>query len=152
MSYFNAKQLRLRHLRLCDHTADGRHLCRAVHLRRAVHPHRQHHLRLQQQRRKLLRFLDAIPLCRPSRSTTAGGIDTLDASRYSTNQTIDLAPGAWSSIGGEINIIGISLTTTIENAKGGTLDDTILGNNAANSLYGGSGNDTLTGVDGNDSL
>lgn len=30
----------------------------------------------------------------------AGGIDTLDASRYTTNQMIDLTPGAMSSIGG----------------------------------------------------
>ena len=48
-----------------------------------------------------------------------GGIDTLDASGYSNNQTINLAPGSWSSIGGEVNNIGIYLSTTIENAKGG---------------------------------
>lgn len=30
----------------------------------------------------------------------AGGIDTLDASKYTTNQLIDLTPGAMSSIGG----------------------------------------------------
>ena len=30
----------------------------------------------------------------------AGGIDTLDASKYSTNQLLDLTPGSMSSIGG----------------------------------------------------
>ncbi|WP_428675192.1 beta strand repeat-containing protein [Reyranella sp.] len=81
-----------------------------------------------------------------------GGIDTLDASGFSNDQTINLSPGSWSSIGGEVNNIGIYLTTTIENARGGSGDDVITGNTVANSLYGGGGNDTLKGVGGDDFL
>ena len=40
----------------------------------------------------------------------------------------------------------------IENAKGGSGDDEILGNTANNVLSGGSGNDTLTGFQGLDTL
>jgi len=82
----------------------------------------------------------------------SGGIDTLDASGYSVDQSINLAPGNWSSIGGEVNNIGIYLTTTIENAKGGSGDDDLLGNTADNSLYGNAGNDTLVGSSGDDTL
>ena len=47
-------------------------------------------------------------------SCDSGGTDTIDASGYSINQTIDLIPGDWSSIGGYINNIGIWISTTIE--------------------------------------
>ena len=91
----------------------------------------------------------------------AGGFDTLDASRYGWNQRIDLGPGAYSSVGGLINNIGIYLTTVIEAAVGGFGADIIAGNNVANllrgnagadSLDGRMGHDTLDGGDGNDSL
>lgn len=90
-----------------------------------------------------------------------GGTDTLDVSEYTQDQVINLNPGTWSSIGPETNNIGIYLTTTVENAAGGSGGDTITGNSAANTLQGnagndsisaGSGNDTLTGDDGNDTL
>ncbi|CAN5202802.1 hypothetical protein BH10PSE6_BH10PSE6_14240 [soil metagenome] len=81
-----------------------------------------------------------------------GGVDTLDASGYSNDQTINLNPGNWSSIGGEVNNIGIYLTTTIENAKGGSGDDAITGNAADNDLFGNGGADTLSGGGGDDSL
>jgi len=81
-----------------------------------------------------------------------GGVDTFDASGYSNDQTINLAPGSWSSIGGEVNNIGIYLTTTIENARGGAGDDSINGNDVANSLYGAGGNDTMKGAGGVDML
>ena len=82
----------------------------------------------------------------------SGGTDTLDASGYSNAQTIDLTPGSWSSIGGETNNIGIYLTTTIENAYGGSGADTIVGNDANNKLYGNGGADTLAGGLGADTL
>ncbi|WP_428667709.1 beta strand repeat-containing protein [Reyranella sp.] len=82
----------------------------------------------------------------------SGGTDTLDASGYSSSQTIDLTPGNWSSIGGETNNIGIYLTTTIENAFGGSGADTIFGNDANNTLYGNGGADTLKGAGGADVL
>lgn len=41
---------------------------------------------------------------------------------------------------------------TIENARGGGGNDSIVGNEAANSLDGGAGNDTISGGGGNDTL
>jgi Ca2+-binding RTX toxin-like protein len=81
-----------------------------------------------------------------------GGIDTLDCSGYSNAQTIDLTAGAFSSIGGSVNNLGIYLTSTIENAIGGGAADIITGNAANNSLNGGGGADTITGLGGNDTL
>jgi serralysin len=75
----------------------------------------------------------------------SGGIDTLDTSYYSQAQTINLASGSFSSIGGFRNNIGIYLNTKIENAVGGTGADVINGNELANVLDGGLGNDTLNG-------
>jgi serralysin len=126
----------------------------------------------------------------------AGGIDTLDASGYATEQLIDLTPGSLSSIGGvtfdtapsfeQVNAnraaagfpplaratydsnmaalksnpvvgrltdnVGIAYGVTIENAKGGSGKDTIIGNKADNALYGNAGNDVLEGREGNDTL
>jgi serralysin len=48
--------------------------------------------------------------------------------------------------------LGIALSTTIENATGGSADDNLVGNSAANRLSGGGGADQLFGQDGNDSL
>jgi serralysin len=80
----------------------------------------------------------------------SGGNDTLDCGAYSQNQTIDLTPGAFSSVGGYINNIGIYLTSVIENAIGGSGADTIIGNSADNNLSGGAGNDVMIGGAGND--
>lgn len=80
----------------------------------------------------------------------SGGTDTLDASGYSSNQTIDLRSGRFSSIGGLTNNIGISTTTVIENAIGGSGSDTLYGNDGANTLDGRAGADTMTGGRGND--
>ena len=81
----------------------------------------------------------------------AGGTDTLNASGYSQNQTIDLRSGSFSSIGGMTGNIGIYLTAVIENAVGGTGSDSIIGNDASNRLKGGAGNDTIEGGAGTDS-
>lgn len=80
----------------------------------------------------------------------AGGNDTLDFSQYSQDQTIDLRPGDFSSVGGLVHNIGIYLTTTIENATGGGGNDTIFGNSANNVLKGLNGNDILNGLGGAD--
>ena len=81
----------------------------------------------------------------------AGGTDTINASGYSHNQTIDLRPGSFSSIGGMTGNIGIYLTAVIENATGGAGSDSIIGNDANNRLKGGAGNDTIEGGAGTDS-
>jgi hypothetical protein len=82
----------------------------------------------------------------------SGGTDTLDASGYSQNQVINLAGGSFSNIGGLVGNIGIYTTSVIENAVGGSGNDTITGNSVANVLSGGSGNDTLNGLAGDDTL
>ena len=58
----------------------------------------------------------------------SGGNDTLDCSGYSAAQTIDLHPGAFSSVGGLVNNIGIALNATIEKAIGGSGNDTLIAN------------------------
>ena len=82
----------------------------------------------------------------------AGGTDTLDASGYSANQTIDLHPGAFSSIGGLVHNIGISTTTTIEIAIGGSGNDTLIASISGSTLFGDVGKDDLTGGLGADRL
>ena len=83
----------------------------------------------------------------------AGGTDTIDVSNFSTNCTIDLTPGHYSSIlyinqGTTSNIytgtsnLGIAFGAIIENATGGTGNDTLIGNSANNLLNGGGGINT----------
>ncbi len=100
-----------------------------------------------------------------------GGIDTYDFSNYTTNLKVDLNPGAFSTTstaqlaklyydGSQVadgNIANALLyqgdvRSLIENAKGGTGHDTIIGNQADNTLWGGLGNDSLSGGLGNDIL
>ena len=92
-----------------------------------------------------------------------GGTDTYDFSNYATNLKVDLSPGGWTttataqlaSLGfsGQVaagNIANALLynnnpASMIENAIGGTGNDTILGNAANNKITGGRGNDTIDG-------
>ena len=86
----------------------------------------------------------------------AGGTDTLDLSGFSQRALIDLEPGTYSSAGGTTSSmkfnIGIANNTWIENAVGGSGNDTIRGNSLDNELSGNGGNDHLHGLDGNDTL
>ena len=82
----------------------------------------------------------------------SGGVDTLDASGFSANQLLDLRAGRYSNIGGEVGNIGIAVNTTIENAVGGTGDDTFVGNGSQNTMSGGFGDDRIGGSGGNDRL
>ena len=81
-----------------------------------------------------------------------GGIDVLDASRFAANQFIDLRDGYFSNIGGEIGNIGIAIGSVIERAVGGSGNDVIMGNFAANFLHGEAGDDVLIGSVGDDYL
>jgi serralysin len=98
-----------------------------------------------------------------------GGIDTYDFSAYTTDLAVDLQPGGWTitsqaqlaNLGmGEIargNIASAWLyqgntASLIENAIGGTGDDSIVGNEASNVLKGGNGNDTINGLAGDDDI
>lgn len=74
-----------------------------------------------------------------------GGNDTLDLSGYSSVQSIDLRPGAISSVGGDTGNLMIYFNTIIENAVGGTNIDTIHGNDYGNVIQGFGGADSLWG-------
>jgi serralysin len=103
-----------------------------------------------------------------------GGNDTYDMSNFTNNVTIDLRPGQWSitspnqiaDLAAETpgvhmargNIANALIdpnnpnetTSLIENAIGGSGDDTITGNDVDNRLIGGGGQDTINGMGGND--
>jgi serralysin len=98
-----------------------------------------------------------------------GGVDTYDLSNYSTNLSIDLRPGSYSAFtitqranlgdghyarGNVFNALQYERNpgSLIENVKGGSGADRLLGNDAANNLSGGSGNDLLYGYGGKDKL
>ena len=82
----------------------------------------------------------------------SGGTDTLDCSGYSAAQTIDLHAGAFSSVGGLVNNIGIALNAVIEKAIGGSGNDRLIASDTGCTLSGGGGNDTLNGGAGNDTI
>ena len=82
----------------------------------------------------------------------SGGTDTFDVSGFAMNQVVDLTPGAWSSVGGYVENIGVYLTSVIENAVGGSGRDTITGNAADNALYGRAGDDVIAGGGGRNYL
>ena len=105
----------------------------------------------------------------------AGGNDTFDLSATVFDQVIDLTPGSYSSVnfddGSDLpgfiqsstffqnnppelgqNNLAIYETSIIENAIGGSGDDTMSGNTADNSLNGAAGNDVLSGAGGDDTL
>lgn len=81
-----------------------------------------------------------------------GGTDTIDLSGYSQNNTLYLTEGDFSSVGYMTNNLVIAYGAVIENAVGGSGNDTIYGNDADNYILGGNGNDTIHGSLGNDSL
>ena len=100
-----------------------------------------------------------------------GGIDLISARRARTNSTIDLRPATLAKdqyAGGYLSQVeGIrggftiakkldsakqTIENLIENAEGGSFNDHITGNTAANTLQGGAGDDTINGMQGMDQL
>ena len=81
----------------------------------------------------------------------AGGTDELDGSSLTRGVSLSLAEGTFSDLDISNNI-AIAFDVVIENARGGSGNDEIVGNDADNSLWGNGGNDTLTGGLGNDRL
>lgn len=102
------------------------------------------------------------------------GEDTYDLSNYTTDLDIDLAAGGWSTFsaaqladlngqgsGGSVfaagnvanaRLVDGDVRALIENATGGSGNDTIRGNEADNTLVGNGGNDRLVGLSGEDVL
>jgi serralysin len=100
-----------------------------------------------------------------------GGTDTYDFSNYTTDLSVNLRPGEWTTTslaqlaklhynGSEVatgNIANALLyngdqSSLIENAMGGSGNDIIIGNAAANTLWGGAGKDEIWGGNGHDVL
>jgi serralysin len=89
-----------------------------------------------------------------------GGEDEINASNQTGKVTIDLNPGHFSTIGAIANNIAIAYgagiagaqSAWIENATGGSGNDTLTGNDIDNILSGGAGADTLRGGLGHDTL
>lgn len=82
----------------------------------------------------------------------AGGVDTFDFSGYGQNQIIDLRAGSFSNVGGLQGNVAIAVGVVIENAVGGSGNDTLQGNGADNILIGGAGNDRMFGGLGTDTI
>ena len=90
----------------------------------------------------------------------ASGNDTFSAENQTADVTIDLRPGHFSSIGAISNNIAIAegvsgsgaMSAWIENAVGGSGNDTLQGNVLSNVLEGNAGDDTIFGDDGWDRI
>lgn len=97
------------------------------------------------------------------------GVDTYDLSNYSTSVSINLNPGAWTitsttqlaylgnghyAAGNICNayLFNGDLRSLIDNAIGGSGNDTIIGNVIANRITGGAGRDVMTGGGGADTF
>ncbi|TAF70044.1 MAG: hypothetical protein EAZ59_06090, partial [Oscillatoriales cyanobacterium] len=102
-------------------------------------------------------FTDAT---RKTLTDTNGGNDIINVAAITDDVTINLAPGSTSTLPGR-DVTGrtklapqtltIAPGSIIENAFAGDGNDTIFGNDAANTLSGGRGNDTLVAVYAKDS-
>ena len=81
-----------------------------------------------------------------------GGNDTLDLSGSADACNLDLNQGAFSDAFTMTSNISIAYGADIENAKGGSGNDRLVGNKLANRLEGGAGDDVLIGGEGDDIL
>ncbi len=80
------------------------------------------------------------------------GVDTVDFSGFGMAQRIDLNAGSFSDVGGLRGNMSIADGTVIENARGGSGADLLIGNGVANVLKGNAGADQLFGFGGDDIL
>jgi serralysin len=100
-----------------------------------------------------------------------GGVDTYDFANYATSLNVDLRPGQWTTLS-DTQLANLHYTgsqradgnianalqyngdarSLIENAVGGSGNDSITGNLAANRLVGNGGSDRLSGGGGDDLL
>ena len=80
------------------------------------------------------------------------GVDTLDLSTDTSDQSINLNPGWASDVYSRKGMLIIARDTLIERYIAGSGNDHVIGNMADNVLEGGAGADTLDGENGNDFL
>jgi serralysin len=81
-----------------------------------------------------------------------GTNNMLDLSGYSVGNNVDLHDGAFSSVGGLHQNVGIALGTKIDAAVGGTGGDKLVANDDGDVLMGNAGGDILIGGAGNDHI
>jgi Ca2+-binding RTX toxin-like protein len=81
----------------------------------------------------------------------SAGNDTVDLTGTTANVTINLTSGGGNEITDGTNIVNWD-GSVIENAVGGSGNDTMVGSSANNKLTGGAGADSLEGSTGNDTL
>ncbi|MCF6272251.1 MAG: M10 family metallopeptidase C-terminal domain-containing protein [Rhodobacteraceae bacterium] len=79
-----------------------------------------------------------------------GGVDTINFSSETANQTVDLRQEAISSVGGLVGNMVIMRDTIIENFFSGSGNDSIIGNAADNLIKAGGGTDVIRGLGGTD--
>jgi Ca2+-binding RTX toxin-like protein len=77
------------------------------------------------------------------------GVDMVDYAFTAMATTVNLTTGqaTWVAVPGYVETL-----VSIENARGGSGADTLIGNALANLLEGNAGNDVLSGADGDDTL
>ncbi len=80
----------------------------------------------------------------------AGGNDTINRTQDTIDAIIDLRQGRYSSVGGEPRNIAINYGVEIEAARGGSGNDTLIGNELDNLLIGNAGDDIIRGHGGRD--
>ncbi|MCF2148269.1 M10 family metallopeptidase C-terminal domain-containing protein [Desmonostoc muscorum LEGE 12446] len=83
--------------------------------------------------------------------TTTGGTDTINFSGTTTAVNLNLGLTTLQTVNSNLKLI-LSANNVIENATGGTGNDSLTGNTLNNTLIGGDGNDQLQGLEGNDNL
>ncbi|MCF2147951.1 hypothetical protein IQ276_016260 [Desmonostoc muscorum LEGE 12446] len=83
--------------------------------------------------------------------TTTGGTDTINFSGTTIAINVNLGVATSQTINSNLKLI-LSANNVIENATGGTGNDSLTGNTLNNTLIGGDGNDQLQGLEGNDNL
>lgn len=82
----------------------------------------------------------------------AGGVDVIDLASQTRAMALDLREESFSDVNGLTGNLAIARGSVIENAITGSGNDTVTGNDAANSIRSGGGNDTVTGGAGADTL
>lgn len=98
-------------------------------------------------------FFDFTVNTRPIVTLWDGGLNnTLDVSGFSVASSVSLESGTFSSVAGLRNNVAIAYGTRIDNAVGGSGNDTIRGNENHDVLMGGTGSDSIIGGAGNDHI
>ncbi|NJL68300.1 MAG: S8 family serine peptidase, partial [Microcoleus sp. SM1_3_4] len=104
---------------------------------------------------------DPNAVARQTLTDTNGDNDAINAAAITDGVTLNLIPGVASSLPGRdatgrtrLNPVTLTIApgSTIEHAFAGDGDDSIVGNDAPNTLYGGRGNDTLVAIGNGDTL